>query len=334
VRSWPGKGAGGGGGDGDSAAPSVGRRIVVVGNAAHKVLLYDTAAGRRPQMEVAWREARITALAAEDAGKEGGTPGRVGALMEDRLLLAVEHLPCPEPEVRRLPTPPPPRPGPAGKRVWAANGMGHVEALDLRAGRMAGTLKGAGGSVRGLALHPGGEPLIASAGLDRFVRVHSTGSRANLGRAYTKQQLTAVAWLAPLPAAAGAAAADAEGADGEGHGQAPGRRKQKQQAQKRQRKQRRGGGDSDDEEDDDDLEASSSGEESGSGSGSGSDGGSDADTSSDSGSDSEGGGGRRRGGRQPMEVKKHQTSGGKRRKGRGGAGGGGRGRGGGKKRRQ
>ena len=89
---------------------------------------------------------------------------------------------------------------PTGQRVWAANGAGAVEALDLRAGRMGGSLKGAGGSVRSLALHPGGEPLIASAGLDRFVRVHNTSTRANLGRAYTKQQLTAVAWLPPLPA--------------------------------------------------------------------------------------------------------------------------------------
>jgi hypothetical protein len=67
VRSWPGKSSRGGGG-GEPAAPLVGRRIMVVGNTSHKLLLYDTAAGRRPQLEVAWRDARITALVADDAG--------------------------------------------------------------------------------------------------------------------------------------------------------------------------------------------------------------------------------------------------------------------------
>lgn len=102
----------------------------------------------------------------------------------------------------------------AGQLVWAANGTGQIEAFDLRAGRMSGTLKGSGGSVRCLALHPGAELLIASAGLDRFVRVHNTASRANLGRAYMKQQLTAVAWLPPmLPAASAAAGQQAAGVE-------------------------------------------------------------------------------------------------------------------------
>ncbi|GBF99536.1 hypothetical protein Rsub_12342 [Raphidocelis subcapitata] len=168
LSDWAGRG----GSDGEVGACSMGRRVVVVGNTSHKLLIYDTAAGRRPQLEVAWRDARITALVAD-----------------------------------------------GDQRVWAANGAGAVEALDLRAGRMTGGLKGAGGSVRALALHPGGQPLIASAGLDRFVRVHSTDSRANLGRAYVKQQLTAVAWLPPLavaPGAAAAAAADTKGAAREG----------------------------------------------------------------------------------------------------------------------
>lgn len=58
---------------------SVGRRIVVVGNTSHKLLLYDTSAGRRPQLEVAWRDARITALEADDAG---GQSIRLGLLRD------------------------------------------------------------------------------------------------------------------------------------------------------------------------------------------------------------------------------------------------------------
>lgn len=64
--------------------------------------------------------------------------------------------------------------------------------------------------MRGLALHPdGSEGLVASTGLDRFLRIYSTSSRASRARVYLKQQLSAVAWL-PVPPAAEAAAAAAE----------------------------------------------------------------------------------------------------------------------------
>lgn len=102
---------------------------------------------------------------------------------------------------------------PAGLRVWAANGTGHMQVWDLCAKKMLDALKGAGGSVRSLALHPAGEPLIASVGLDRFVRVHSTASKSGLGRVYLKQQLTGVCWLPVLqPAGTAAEAACAEDA--------------------------------------------------------------------------------------------------------------------------
>ena len=69
---------------------------------------------------------------------------------------------------------------------------------------MGGALKGSSGSVRSLALHAG-QPLIASAGLDRCLRVHSTATRKLLGKLYLKQQLTSVSFLpvAPQPAPAG-----------------------------------------------------------------------------------------------------------------------------------
>eukprot|EP00882_Tetradesmus_deserticola_P023925 GHRQ01026104.1.p2 GENE.GHRQ01026104.1~~GHRQ01026104.1.p2 ORF type:complete len:165 (+),score=74.69 GHRQ01026104.1:58-495(+) len=87
-----------------------------------------------------------------------------------------------------------------------------MQVLDMRSSKMLDALKGAGGSVRALALHPDGQPLVASAGLDRFLRVHSTTTKAGSCRVYLKQQLTAVCWLpvrpaAPAPADAAAAAA-------------------------------------------------------------------------------------------------------------------------------
>jgi ribosome biogenesis protein NSA1 len=81
----------------------------------------------------------------------------------------------------------------AGKRVWVANAAGQVEVLDLQAGKMAGAVKGATGSVRSLALHRT-EPLLASVGLDRFLRVYSTVSRKQLCAVYLKQQLNGVSF--------------------------------------------------------------------------------------------------------------------------------------------
>ncbi len=81
----------------------------------------------------------------------------------------------------------------AGLQVWAANGMGKIECLDLRMNKLQGSLKGPGGAVKSLALHPE-LPIIASVGLDRFLRIHSVDSKALLCKLYLKQHLTAVAW--------------------------------------------------------------------------------------------------------------------------------------------
>ncbi len=98
----------------------------------------------------------------------------------------------------------------AGVHVWAANGMGTIECLDLRMNKMQGSLKGSGGAVKSLALHPE-LPIIASVGLDRFLRVHNTDSKALLCKLYLKQHLTAVAWstVHAQTAAAGADSAEA-----------------------------------------------------------------------------------------------------------------------------
>lgn len=105
---------------------------------------------------------------------------------------------------------------PAGNRVWASNGLGQIEVWDLPAGKLQGAIKGAGGSIRTLQLHPN-QPLLASAGIDRFVRVHSSQTRQQLARVYLKQQLTGLCWLPPVPVAA-AVAGDAAAATAGGGG--------------------------------------------------------------------------------------------------------------------
>ncbi len=127
------------------------------GTGYHKLRLYDSTTSKRPQTEVEFGSSRITALAPEADGN----------------------------------------------RVWVANAIGTVEVYDVRAGRFSGAIKGIAGSVRDLALYPAIESstgsssksaYIASVGLDRFLRVHSTASRASLGKEYLKTQLTGVAW--------------------------------------------------------------------------------------------------------------------------------------------
>lgn len=89
------------------------------------------------------------------------------------------------------------------------------------------------GSVRALALHPA-LPLLASVGLDRHLRLHSTTSRACLAKLYLKTQLSDVAFcptdasMLPPPPRAEAAEEAAEGEE---------RRRRKKD------KKRRGGGD-------------------------------------------------------------------------------------------
>lgn len=128
--------------------------------------------------------------------------------------------------------------------MWAANGMGSIQLLDLTTHKLMDALKGAGGSVRSLALHPGGEPLIASAGLDRFLRIHSTATKASAGRVYLKQQLTGVCWLpvrqvavAGAPQQEGEPAAEAAG-DDDAAAVEQEQQQQQQQSKKKKKKSR------------------------------------------------------------------------------------------------
>lgn len=93
-----------------------------------------------------------------------------------------------------------------------ANAAGQIEVLDVRAGNMAGAAKGATGSVRCLALHPT-EPLLASVGLDRFLRVHSTVNRKQLCAVYLKQKLNGVTFCPALSQHEAALEPEDEGAE-------------------------------------------------------------------------------------------------------------------------
>jgi len=58
--------------EGGSSAAASSHTRWLVGTAAGKLLLYDSAAGRRPQLELQWGAARVTALAAEADGEQRG----------------------------------------------------------------------------------------------------------------------------------------------------------------------------------------------------------------------------------------------------------------------
>ena len=88
----------------------------------------------------------------------------------------------------------------AGNRIWVATAAGQIEVLDLKAGKMSEALKGSTGSVRALALHLE-LPLIASAGLDRYLRLHDTSTRKQVAGVYLKQHLTGVTFCPAKPVA-------------------------------------------------------------------------------------------------------------------------------------
>jgi len=75
-----------------------------------------------------------------------------------------------------------------GQAVVVGNTQGGLAVLDLRKGAVLAGLKGPVGSVRGLQCHAS-LPLVASCGLDRFLRIHSLETRALLHKVYLKSRL-------------------------------------------------------------------------------------------------------------------------------------------------
>ncbi|XP_030008081.1 WD repeat-containing protein 74 [Sphaeramia orbicularis] len=77
---------------------------------------------------------------------------------------------------------------PGGNTVVVGNTHGQVAMLDLRTGLVCGALKGLSGGVRGLQCHPS-QPVVASCGLDRFLRIHSLDDRRLQHKVYLKSRL-------------------------------------------------------------------------------------------------------------------------------------------------
>ncbi|KAK1899926.1 WD repeat-containing protein 74 [Dissostichus eleginoides] len=75
-----------------------------------------------------------------------------------------------------------------GTSVVVGNTRGEVAVLDLRKGLVRGVLKGLCGGVRALQCHPS-FPIVASCGLDRFLRIHSLEDRKLQHKVYLKSRL-------------------------------------------------------------------------------------------------------------------------------------------------
>ncbi|XP_036451298.1 WD repeat-containing protein 74 isoform X1 [Colossoma macropomum] len=75
--------------------------------------------------------------------------------------------------------------------VVVGNTHGQIAVLDLRKGLVRGCMKGLAGGVRGLQCHPS-SPLLASCGLDRFLRIHSLEDRSTVHKVYLKSRLNCV----------------------------------------------------------------------------------------------------------------------------------------------
>ncbi|KAM4743431.1 WD repeat-containing protein 74 isoform 1-T1 [Anableps anableps] len=96
----------------------------------------------------------------------------------------------------------------AGGTVVVGNTQGQIALLDLRKGLVRGCLKGSSGGVRALQCHAS-QPLVASCGLDRFLRVYGLEDRKPQHRVFLKSRLNCLL-LASRELQAGGAGAGAE----------------------------------------------------------------------------------------------------------------------------
>lgn len=76
----------------------------------------------------------------------------------------------------------------SGGAVVVGNTQGQLAVLDLRKGLVRGCLKGATGSVRALQCHAS-QPVVASCGLDRHLRIHGLDDRMVQHKVYLKSRL-------------------------------------------------------------------------------------------------------------------------------------------------
>ena len=124
---------------------------IIVATGHGKLRIYDTKVGRRPQLNIPFKERRITCVS----------------------------------------------PDKSEQRWWVTDAEGNFQSYDVSIGKFLGGIRGVSGSVRSTDLHPT-LPLIVSGGLDRYLRVHSTRTRAMVMRLYMTSQLCVVKWLGPV----------------------------------------------------------------------------------------------------------------------------------------
>ncbi|XP_074861842.1 WD repeat-containing protein 74 isoform X1 [Carettochelys insculpta] len=77
---------------------------------------------------------------------------------------------------------------PGADSVVVGSSHGDVALIDLRQGQLVKCLKGFAGSVRSIQCHPT-LPLVASCGLDRFLRVHNIEDKRLIHKVYLKSRL-------------------------------------------------------------------------------------------------------------------------------------------------
>uniref|UniRef100_A0A8C5QX31 WD repeat-containing protein 74 n=1 Tax=Leptobrachium leishanense TaxID=445787 RepID=A0A8C5QX31_9ANUR len=80
---------------------------------------------------------------------------------------------------------------PDGRSVVVGNSHGNIAVIDLRKGSVLCTLKGCAGSPRSIQCHKS-MPLVASCGLDRFLRVHHLNDKELLHKVYLKSRLNSL----------------------------------------------------------------------------------------------------------------------------------------------
>lgn len=75
--------------------------------------------------------------------------------------------------------------------VIVGNSAGYMADIDLRTGKQVGGFKGNSGSIRSIVCHPS-QPIVVSAGLDRFLKVYDLTSRKILKKIYLKSNLNSI----------------------------------------------------------------------------------------------------------------------------------------------
>lgn len=79
-----------------------------------------------------------------------------------------------------------------GHKIYIGNGSGDLASIDIRTGKLLGCFLGkCSGSIRSIVRHPK-HPVIASCGLDNYLRIWDIESRQLLSAVFLKQHLTAV----------------------------------------------------------------------------------------------------------------------------------------------